>query len=157
MTQEIPNVRSLPIEARVAPAASSDGDLHELWLAARRQFWVVTVCAVLGLVAGALHYATSPRAYQAGATVMIEQRLSDLEQELSASLPLSRNDTAFQNEIQILQSQHLATEVVRALDLHQNEDFLNTPQSALAGFVSDAKAWVKSIIGGDDEIGRAHV
>ncbi|MEM9475126.1 MAG: Wzz/FepE/Etk N-terminal domain-containing protein [Pseudomonadota bacterium] len=145
MTQSLPNLRNLPIEARVDPAPE-DGDLHELWLAVRRQIWMVGICTCLGLVAGALHYATSPREFEAGASVMIEQRLSDLEQELSASLPLSRNDTAFQNEIQILQSQHIAIEVVRALDLHQNRDFMSPPQSALGQFRSDATRWVKGLI-----------
>ncbi|MEO1779594.1 MAG: Wzz/FepE/Etk N-terminal domain-containing protein [Pseudomonadota bacterium] len=138
------NLRGLPVDPR--PDTGFDSDLHELWLAARRQVWVVGICTFIGLVAGGLHYATSPREYEAGANVMIEQRLSDLEQELSASLPLSRNDTAFQNEIQILQSQQIAIEVVRALSLHENDDFLFAPQSALGRAVSSVTQWAKAAI-----------
>lgn len=144
MTQNMTNLRGLPVDPRTDTA--SEGDLHELWLAARRQFWVVGICTMLGLIAGGLHFATSPREYEAGATVMIEQRLSDLEQELSASLPLSRNDTAFQNEIQILQSQQIAIEVVRALDLHRNDDFLFAPQSTLGSTVAAVTRWAKAVI-----------
>lgn len=144
MTQNMSNLRGLPVDPR--PDTGFDSDLHELWLAARRQVWVVGICTFIGLVAGGLHYATSPREYEAGANVMIEQRLSDLEQELSASLPLSRNDTAFQNEIQILQSQQIAIEVVRALSLHENDDFLFAPQSALGRAVSRVTQWAKAAI-----------
>jgi len=132
------------------PTDAPQGSIEELWLAVRRQGPLVAVCAFLGLVAGATHYATSPKEYWSSATVLVTDRQSDIAQEISSVLPLSMDDTAILNQMQILNSLELATAVVTDLSLHENEAFL-FPQTSFAGSTrDDLKAWVSSVLGGTE-------
>ena len=147
MTEKLSIIRRKPTDRRTEmPPAEDENDLGEVWLAVRRQIWLVALCAFVGMVLGAVHYVTSPKEYYAGAAVLIEERHNDLEQEISTALPLLRNETGVQNEIQILGSLNLASVVVRKLDLQTNEDFLH-PRSSLAGQLkSRAAGLVRSFL-----------
>jgi hypothetical protein len=92
------------------------------------------------------HYATSPKTYEASATLLIEEQRAELEQEISAALPTARNDTSMLNEMQILASLQVASDVVTALDLTDNPAFLNPPSSLLSQTVAGAKASVRALI-----------
>ena len=133
---------------RLTPAGGDPaGDnVREFWLAVRRQFWLVLLFAFAGLTAGAFHFATSPAQYYASATLLIEEKQSDLDQEISSLRPLARNDTGFQNQLQILQSQKLAIEVVRALELHENSDFISPPRSTLGQTKSEVIGALKAVL-----------
>ncbi|MGP1356867.1 Wzz/FepE/Etk N-terminal domain-containing protein [Roseicyclus sp.] len=120
--------------------------LAELLLAMRRQAFVVALGAVFGLGLGLVHYATSPRTYEAAATLLIEEQQSELAQEISAALPTSRSDTGMMNEMQILRSLEVATQVVAALDLDRNPDFLAPPSSLLSHTLRGAKDAVRALI-----------
>ena len=147
MTENISQFWPTRIGRRPDPTPGREDDtLRELWLAARRQWPLVALLALLGLALGVLHYATSPRQYYASATLLIEERQNDLEQEISALRPLTRNDTGFENQMQILQSRQLAEAVVRQLDLRDRPDILYPPRSMLGGLKDDAKGFVKSLI-----------
>lgn len=126
--------------------APATDNVREFWLATRRQVWVVLVCALAGLALGAFHFATSPARYYASSTILIEEIESDLDQEMSSLRPLTRNDTAFQNQFQILRSRHLATEVVRDLNLHETPAFTHPPRSVLGQAKSDLAARLKSLL-----------
>jgi uncharacterized protein involved in exopolysaccharide biosynthesis/Mrp family chromosome partitioning ATPase len=128
------------------PASRSEEALAELLLAMRRQVWVAALCATLGLMLGVLHYATSPRTYEAAATLLIEEQQSELQQEISAALPTARSDTSMMNEMQILRSLEVATQVVRVLELDRNPDFLSPPSSLLSDMVRGAKDSVRALI-----------
>ncbi|MEM9342260.1 MAG: Wzz/FepE/Etk N-terminal domain-containing protein [Pseudomonadota bacterium] len=132
------------------PSEQREGSFEELWLAVKRQGPLVALCALLGLAAGVAHYVTSPKEYYASATVLVTERQSDLAQEISSALPLSRDDTAILNEMQILNSLELASAVVTDLSLHENDAFL-FPESSLAGTLRDGlKGWVSDTFGGAD-------
>lgn len=127
-------------------ANRSEEALGELLLACRRQFWVMVTGAVIGIAGALLHYATSPKTYEASATLLIEEQRAELEQEISTALPTSRNDTSMLNEMQILASLQVASDVVTALDLTNNASFRNEPSSLLAQTVAGAKASVRALI-----------
>jgi hypothetical protein len=55
--------------------------LAELLLAARRQAWVMAAGVVFGIAAALFHYATSPKMFEASATLLIEEQRTELEQE----------------------------------------------------------------------------
>ena len=130
-----------------APARpGSEEALAELLLALRRQAWTLGLGAVFGLLLGVLHYATTPRTFVAAATLLIEEKQTDLEQELAAILPASRSDTSMRNEMQVLRSLEVATDVVQTLGLQNNPDFLMPPSSLLSIWISDAKSAVRSLI-----------
>jgi uncharacterized protein involved in exopolysaccharide biosynthesis/Mrp family chromosome partitioning ATPase len=120
--------------------------LAELLLAVRRQVWTLALGASVGLFLGLFHYATSPRTYEAGAALLIEEKQSELEQEISAVLPTARSDTSMLNEMQILRSLEVATEVVAALDLTENSDFLAPPSSLLSQWIRGTKDAIRGLI-----------
>lgn len=122
--------------------------ISELLLTARRQLLPVAICVAVGLVAAVLHYATTPPKYYAAASVMIEERTSDLVEELTASLPMLRNDTAVLNEMQVIHSLHLAEVVAREIKLYDNDKWLY-PKSSLAGsMVLKTKRFIRSFLPG---------
>ncbi len=153
MTERISSIGRAPVDRRIhSHTTEVDSELSEFWLAVRRQMWLVALCAFAGLILGLLLYATTPKQYYAGATVLIEERQNDLEQEITTSLPLLRDETGVQNEIQILSSLYLASEVVHALDLQANEEFLS-PETSLAGRMkSRAVKWLGALLPTDTEL-----
>lgn len=150
MKHRISSANRLGYEPLSQPRESSD--LAELFLATRRQAWRIALWATVGLVLGGLHYATSPREFTAVSTVLIEERQIDLDQEIAATIPTSRSDTSVLNQIQILQSLQVATEVVTTLDLTNSEAFRDTPSSYLNTQISSAKAWVRSWLSSVSEL-----
>jgi uncharacterized protein involved in exopolysaccharide biosynthesis len=107
-----------------ATPSPPDRALAELLLAARRQAWVMVAGVVSASPRRCFHYATSPKMFEASATLLIEEQRTELEQELSAALPTARNDTSMLNEMQILASLQVASDVVATLGLTENADFL---------------------------------
>jgi uncharacterized protein involved in exopolysaccharide biosynthesis/Mrp family chromosome partitioning ATPase len=129
-----------------ATPSPPDRALAELLLAARRQAWVMAAGVVFGIAAALFHYATSPKMFEASATLLIEEQRTELEQELSAALPTARNDTSMLNEMQILASLQVASDVVATLGLTENADFLNPRTSVLARTVGGTKAFLRGLI-----------
>ncbi|MEM9754866.1 MAG: Wzz/FepE/Etk N-terminal domain-containing protein [Pseudomonadota bacterium] len=132
----------------VAPAGTErqTDTFAELLLAARRQAWVIVVSVMLGLALGVLHYATTPKTYQAAATVLVEERQAEFREELGTAPPISRNETSMMNQMQILGSLEIAVEVVEALDLANNPDFTNPPGSLLGSIIARAKSAVRGLL-----------
>jgi uncharacterized protein involved in exopolysaccharide biosynthesis len=130
----------------VPARASSEEALAELLLALRRQAWTLGLGAAFGLMLGVLHYATTPRTFVAAAALLIEEKQTDLEQELAAILPASRSDTSMRNEMQVLRSLEVATDVARTLDLQNNPDFMSPPSSLLSILIRNARSAIRSLI-----------
>jgi hypothetical protein len=95
----------------------------------RRQFWVMVIGACHRRRGALFHYATSPKTFEASATLLIEEQRAELEQEISAALPTARNDTSMLNEMQILASLQVASDVVTTLVLTDNPAFPTRPQA----------------------------
>ncbi len=143
-----PRFRSSDLAAVTWPAGQSgrEAETKELQNVLRRQRWPLVLGAVIGLIAGAAHYATSPKTYYAAATVLVHEQANDAGQELLSALPLMRNETAVLNEMQILRSLQLAEVVVRDLNLHKSETFLSPPSSVARQAVTSLKARVKALL-----------
>ncbi len=147
MTETVTPLRAVPTDfAPSSPESDDAATLTELFLAFRRQRFVLLIAALLGLAAGAFHYATSPKEYYAAATVLVSERQSDPSGALEASLPLLRGETAVLNEMQVLKSGRLGEDVVRALNLHENDAFLFPAQSVLGQTKDRLIAGAKSLI-----------
>ena len=126
--------------------------LTDVMAALRRQYLPLVLFALLGVLTGAAHHFTTPKQYYTSATVLLDERRNELDQEISASLPFARNDTSLLNEIQVLKSLQLATEVVRRLDLQNNDIFINPPSSLARNIISGAKDSVGGLLALDDPI-----
>jgi uncharacterized protein involved in exopolysaccharide biosynthesis len=136
----------LPEPQPQAQPHPSEQALAELILATWRQAWVLVSGVGLGIVLALGHYATSPKIFEATSTLLIEEQRTELEQELSAALPTARNDTSMMNEMQILASLQVASDVVAALDLSENAVFLDPPSSLLARTIGGAKAYLRGLV-----------
>ncbi len=147
MTENGPRFWPARSELRFSSGArAEEGNLRQFWLATLRQFRLVSAIGLVGLLFGAFHLATSPKQYYSSATILIYERHNSLDEELSSLRAQTRNDTGFENQMEILRSRGLAEEVIRRLDLQENRDFLAPPTSVLGEFKSAAVALVRSLL-----------
>ncbi|RUT90437.1 Wzz/FepE/Etk N-terminal domain-containing protein, partial [Mesorhizobium sp. M7A.T.Ca.US.000.02.2.1] len=132
------NYANFPLDKRM-PLPNSDAgdgedfiDIERLLGMAARQAKVVAVCAVIGLFLGLLYLQTTPPKYQSVASVLIDEGLNKIVDDISATSTTMQTDSAILSQIEILTSTRLAAVVVDKLKLDQNDTFMNPPQSALA-------------------------
>lgn len=120
-------------------------DLEKLLAIALRQAKTVGVCVVCAVVVGAMVLATTPATYTAESRVLIDERLDRIVDETSVTTATLLNDASLESQIQILKSNRLALSIVDDLSLHENEGFLNPPQSAISHILGAVRA-VKSAL-----------
>ena len=87
----------------------------------RKKIVFGAMIATLGLVVGAL--IVTPRIYYANAIVMLDQRRNSIEGINSVLSGLPTDTASIQNQIQILTSRELASQVVRKLALDRDPEF----------------------------------
>ncbi len=120
---------SVPFEEEPAPAAEpepeSEFNLAEYLGMLRRHWKLVVVCCVFGLAGAAVHYAITPKQYQATSTIQIERRnltpLSNGGQ--NPWLENYWNMEFYPTQYELLQSRGLAERVVKSLDLMADPAF----------------------------------
>ncbi|MBZ9710116.1 polysaccharide biosynthesis tyrosine autokinase [Mesorhizobium sp. ESP7-2] len=132
------NYANFPLDKRM-PLPNADAgngedfiDVERLLGMAARQAKVVGVCAIIGLFLGLLYLQTTPPKYQSVASVLIDEGLNKIVDDISAASTTMQTDSAILSQIEILTSTRLAAVVVDKLKLDQNDAFMNPPQSALA-------------------------
>ena len=126
-----------------APATEPSIDV---FLILRRQKWPLILCAILGLAFGLLHYVTSPKTYYAATNILISEQASTPQEELSASVPVIRNETTVLNEMQVLRSLQLAERVVADIEQPQTAAILSPPVSTARHVLTTVVAGVKSFL-----------
>ncbi len=132
-------------------ATAEAATLGDLISAFRRQYILVLVFAALGLLFGLAHHITTPKQYYTSATILVDERRSELDEQIIASIPFARNDTSLLNEMQVLKSLQLASDVVDRIDLHENEIFLYPPSSLARSVLSDAKSMAAGMLGAEED------
>ncbi|MDG4899647.1 MULTISPECIES: polysaccharide biosynthesis tyrosine autokinase [unclassified Mesorhizobium] len=153
------NYANFPLDKRM-PLPSTEPekgedfiDIERLLGMAARQAKVVAVCAVIGLFLGVIYLQTTPKQYTSLASVLIDDGLNKVVDDISAVSATQQTDATILSQIEILNSARLASEVVDKLKLDQNQEFMNPPQSALAqgiGFLRGIVGYFRS--GGGNEI-----
>ncbi|OBQ77229.1 polysaccharide biosynthesis tyrosine autokinase [Mesorhizobium sp. WSM3873] len=153
------NYANFPLDKRM-PLPSTEPekgedfiDIERLLGMAARQAKVVAVCAVIGLFLGVIYLQTTPKQYTSLASVLIDDGLNKVVDDISAVSATQQTDATILSQIEILNSARLASEVVNKLKLDQNQEFMNPPQSALAkgiGFLRGIVGYFRS--GGGNEI-----
>lgn len=147
------NYASFPLDKRM-PLPNTDQekgedfiDVERLLGMAARQVKVVAVCAIIGLFMGVLYLQTTPKQYMSVASVLIDEGLNKVVDDISATSVTMQTDAALLSQIEIINSARLASVVVDKLKLDQNAEFMNPPQSALAkgiGFVRGVVGYFRS-------------
>ncbi|RWI91534.1 polysaccharide biosynthesis tyrosine autokinase [Mesorhizobium sp.] len=153
------NYANFPLDKRMPlPSTESEKgedfiDIERLLGMAARQAKVVAVCAVIGLFLGVIYLQTTPKQYTSLASVLIDDGLNKVVDDISAVSATQQTDATILSQIEILNSARLASEVVDKLKLDQNQEFMNPPQSALAqgiGFLRGIVGYFRS--GGGNQI-----
>lgn len=105
----------------------NDGQtLHHFLLIGKKYIWLVLICTLLGIGAGYLQNATSPKLYRSTANIQITQDTADqFRIDSSAGYEGGYIDaTKLDTEIAILKSSTLAMKTIMSLHLDKNKDFL---------------------------------
>src|SRR6185436_568895 len=90
----------------------------------RRHWKLAPVCCLLGLAGAAIHFAITPPAYQATATLQIERRnLTPVGSGDNAWFENYWNMEFYPTQYELLQSRGLAERVVKSLDLMEDPAF----------------------------------
>ncbi|MDX8453262.1 polysaccharide biosynthesis tyrosine autokinase [Mesorhizobium sp. VK9D] len=132
------NYANFPLDKRMPlPSADTEKgedfiDVERLLGMAARQAKVVAICAVIGLFLGLIYLQTTPKQYMSVASVLIDESMNKVMNDISAASATQQTDATILSQIEILNSARLASEVVDKLKLDQNQDFMSPPQSALA-------------------------
>src|SRR6185312_12766182 len=120
---------SVPFEAEPAAVAAaepeSEFNLGEYLGMVRRHWKLAAVCCLLGLAGAGIHYAITPKAFQATATIQIERRnLTPLGNGgQNPWLENYWNVEFYPTQYELLQSRGLAERVVKSLDLMEDPAF----------------------------------
>jgi polysaccharide biosynthesis transport protein len=120
-----PSPATVPDELDLLPVdAESEFNLVEYLAMVRRHWKLVAAAALVCMAAGAIHYAITPKAYMATATIQIERRT--LAPALSSQAPWLESyfdAEYYPTEYKLLESRGLAERVVKRLDLLSDPAF----------------------------------
>jgi polysaccharide biosynthesis transport protein len=117
---------SVPLddEPELASEPASEFNLGEYLAMVRRHWKLAVVCCALGLAGAGIHYAITPKAYQATTTIQIERRnLTPLSNSQNPWLENYWNMEFYPTQYELLQSRGLAERVVKSLDLMEDPAF----------------------------------
>jgi len=90
----------------------------------RRHGKLALVCCAIGLAGAGIHYAITPKSYQATTTMQIERRnLTPLSNAQDPWLENDWNMVFYPTQYELLQSRGLAERVVKSLDLMEDPSF----------------------------------
>ena len=117
---------SVPIddEPELDLQPESEFNLREYVAMLRRHWKLAAVCCAIGLTGAGIHYAITPKAYQATTTIQIERRnLTPLSSSQNPWLENYWNMEFYPTQYELLQSRGLAERVVKSLDLMEDPAF----------------------------------
>jgi len=117
---------SVPLddEPELASEPESEFNLGEYLAMVRRHWKLAVVCCALGLAGAGIHYAITPKAYQATTIIQIERRnLTPLSTSQNPWLENYWNMEFYPTQYELLQSRGLAERVVKSLDLMEDPAF----------------------------------
>lgn len=119
----VPNDLNLD-EPEIGAPPESEFNLAEYVGMLRRHWKLAAVCCLLGLTGAGIHYAITPKAYQATTTIQIERRnLTPLGNGQNPWLENYWNMEFYPTQYELLQSRGLAERVVKSLDLMEDPTF----------------------------------
>lgn len=143
---------SAPFDLEPEPEThqESEFNLAEYLGMLRRHWKLAAVCCLLGSAAGGIHFAITPKAYQATATLLIERR--NLTPVGGGSNPWFENYwnmEFYPTQYELLQSRGLAERVVKSLDLMEDPNVSPSRRESAAGATAeDDEAVVGSLADG---------
>jgi len=118
----------VPIPGGLPSASQSNIDttLSDSWLIIRKRKWIILSAALLGAIIGVMSALSTPKVYEAVATIQVHPGSSDqYKVASSASSGVGGDDIGvrLETEVSILESNSLILDVVKDLKLQDNMDF----------------------------------
>ena len=117
----------------------------------RRQYLVIVLVTLLGIVLGVVYLITTPPIYTANAKLIIDSRKVNLlpvqQQAIMGDFPL--DEAAVDSQIEILKSENVAASVIKNLRLTQNPELIAPSgglMGAIVGFISNPMAPIVGFI-----------
>ena len=105
--------------------------IGEYWHILRKDWWIVAACVGTILSVVAIASLKLPKIYEAGGTIAINKPDSSLNFQNTATFSLDYYDPSeLETEVKKLQSDRLALEVIRELNLDQRPEFGGQPSSS---------------------------
>jgi succinoglycan biosynthesis transport protein ExoP len=133
-------------EPEAGPEPESEFNIAEYLGMLRRHWKLAAVCCLLGLTGAGVHYAITPKAYQATTTIQIERRnLTPLSNGQNPWLENYWNLEFYPTQYELLQSRGLAERVVKSLDLMEDPTF--NPGAAREGAKSATAEGDQAVLG----------
>jgi succinoglycan biosynthesis transport protein ExoP len=137
-------VQGFPLSTRLT-MASEDADrfidLERLATIGLRRMRVVALCGALGIMLGILYLVITPPEYTAATSILLDDNLTRFADDKSSLPAQQQADIEILSEVEILKSERLARAVVVAENLHNNDAFMNPPQTPFEW----VKAQIKSL------------
>ncbi|WFU07153.1 AAA family ATPase (plasmid) [Rhizobium sp. CB3171] len=106
-------------------------DLDRLIAIAWRQWRVVAVCAVVFMLLGVVYALTAEPKFTAASSLLIDKGSSGIVNQLSDSAITVDDEGTVLSQVEILKSDVIADQVVKKLDLTNNEVFMSSGNSLL--------------------------
>jgi len=111
-------------EPEAAPSHESEFNLAEYLAMVRRHWKLAAVCCLLGLAGAGIHFAITPKEYQATTVLQIERRnLTPVGNNENVWYENYWNLEFYPTQYELLHSRGLAERVVKSLDLMEDANF----------------------------------
>src|SRR5690349_3813462 len=114
-----------------------ESTIGEYWHVLRKHWWIVAICVATIFSVVGIASLRMPKVYEAGGTIAINKPDNSLNFQNTATFSLDYYDPSeLETEVKILQSDVLALEVIRSLNLDQRPEYggqaSNSPSADLA-------------------------
>lgn len=134
-------------EPDLSPGPESEFNLGEYLGMLRRHWKLAAVCCLIGLACAAIHFAITPKSYQATSIIQIERRsLTPLGSAQTPWLENYWNLEFYPTQYELLHSRGLAERVVKSLDLMEDPTF--NPRAAREGAKAGSAEGDEAVLGG---------
>jgi len=117
-------------------------DLDRIFSILRRQAWILILGALFGLALGIFYLALAPRTYVSASQVLIDKNLERVVDDVAPATSALDLETEILNQIEVVRSTRIATEVAQTANLMTDEEFLNPPPS----FTSRVRGMVTGLL-----------
>ncbi|GGE01004.1 chromosome partitioning protein ParA [Aureimonas endophytica] len=119
-------------EAEIAgPASPEFIDFDRLLAAVRRQWRLVAVLGLIGLLLGIAYVMTAVPRYTASSNLLIDQGSNRIVDELSTSGGSIEDESGILSQVELLKSDQIGNKVIDALHLTSDESFMHSSVSLL--------------------------
>ncbi|PWK75802.1 polysaccharide biosynthesis tyrosine autokinase [Aminobacter sp. AP02] len=133
----------IPAPREDAREGSDFIDLERLLAMGKRQAKVVGIGAVAGLLLGLVYLQTTPPTFTASTSVLIDEGMNKMVDEVSATPVNMQTDAAILSQIEIIKSARLAAVVVEKEKLDQNTNFMDPPKSLASTLFGYARSFLQ--------------